>query len=212
MLERSRLINPFDMTVSFETGRSFQKSSLELNYTFSYNGKNRGLQARFFAGTMLKNNSADPFYAFSASGRSGSEQYLYQGLYPDRFSEYQETFWSRQMTRSEGNLVTPVNKSLGYSRWLCSLSITSSLPGKTSWIPVKPFANVLLNDHGNDTACKSRFFFETGLKTGLWNVFEVYIPLLVSDNIGAITGSFKERIRFVFKLDIFNSQKKTVNQ
>jgi hypothetical protein len=207
MLDRPTLINPFDMTVTFETARSFRKTSLELNYTYSYFGKKRGMQARFFAGTMLKNDAADPFYAFSASGRSGREQYLYQGLYPDRFGDLQETFLSRQMMLSEGSLISPVNKSLGFSRWLCSLSITSSLPGKINWIPVKPFVNVLLNDHGTDTAYKSRIFFEAGLKTGLWNVFEIYIPLLVSDNIRAVTVSFKERIRFVFKLDIFNRQK-----
>jgi hypothetical protein len=31
--------------------------------------------------------------------------------------------------------------------------------------------------------------------------------LLVSDNIDAISGSLKNRIRFVFKLDILNPQK-----
>jgi hypothetical protein len=210
MLERPGPINPFDVSASFESGRSFQKTSLELNYTYSYNGKGRGLRIRFFAGAMLNNHSADPFYAFSASGRSGSELYLYQGLYPDRFSEFPETFWSRQMTLSEGNLVTPVSKSLGYSRWLCSLSFTSSLPGKNLWIPVKPFVHVLLNDHGVGTDYKSLFFFEAGLKTGLWNVFEIYVPLVVSGNIKAVSGSFKERIRFVFKLDIFNPQKTAV--
>jgi hypothetical protein len=41
------------------------------------------------------------FYAFSASGRSGREQYFYQGIYPDRFSEFPKTLGSRQMTLSE---------------------------------------------------------------------------------------------------------------
>ena len=165
---------------------------------------NNGLEIRIFAGTMLKNASADPFYAFSPSGRSGREQYLFQGIYPDRFSEFPKTFWSRQMTLSEGGLVTPVNDSLGYSRWVCSLSLTSTLPGKASWIPVKPFVNLLLNDHGAGTIDKSPLFFEAGFKAGMWNFFEIYFPLLVSDNIESITGSFKDRIRFVFKLDIFN--------
>ena len=82
------------------------------------------------------------------------------------------------MTLSEGGLVTPVNDSLGYSRWLCSLSLTSSLPGKASRIPVKPFVNLLLNDHGSGTNNKSPIFFEAGLKTGIWNFFEIYFPLL----------------------------------
>jgi hypothetical protein len=203
-VERPGIINPFNMSASSESGKSFQKTSLELNYTYSYYGKNRGLGLRFFAGAMLKYDSANPFYGFSASGRSGGEQYLYQGLYPDRFGGYTTSFWSRQMSLSEGGLVSPVNNILGYSRWLFSLSLTSSLPGTTLWIPVKPFFNVLLNDHGPETPEKSPLFFEAGFKTGIWNFFEIYLPLLVSDNIESITGSFKDRIRFVFKLDLLN--------
>jgi hypothetical protein len=204
ILERSGMVNPFKMLVSSESGKSFQKTSLDLNYTLSYYGKNKGLGIRFFAGAMLKNDSANPLYGLSASGRSGSEQYLYNGLYPDRFGEFATSFWSRQMDLSEGGLASPVNNGLGYSRWLFSCSLTSSLPEKISWIPVKPFLNVLLNDHGPVTAYKSPLFFEAGFKAGIWNFFEIYLPLVVSDNIESVTGSIKERIRFVFKLDLLN--------
>ena len=202
-LERNGIINPFNMLVSFESGKSFQKSSLDFNYKYSYYGKNNGLEIRLFAGTMLRNAFADPVYSFAPSGRSGRELYLYQGLFPDRFGEFPKTFWSRQMTFSEGSLVTPVNDSLGYSRWLCSLSLSSSLPKITSWLPVKPFVNLVLNDHGSGTD-KSQLLFEAGLKAGIWNLFEIYLPLYVSDNIKSISGSLKERIRFVFRLDIIN--------
>ncbi|MGA2407157.1 MAG: M1 family metallopeptidase [Bacteroidales bacterium] len=204
LMERSAIINPFNMSVIFESGESFQKTSFELNYKYSYRGKKSGLEVRVFAGTMLKNASADPFYGFSAGGRSGREQYLYEGVYPDRFSEFPKTFWSRQMTISEGGLISLVNDSLGYSRWVFSLSLTSGLPGKASKIPVKPFVNLLLNDHGIGKTDKSLLFYEAGLKAGLWNFFEIYFPFLVSENINAITGSLKERIRFVFRLDKLN--------
>jgi hypothetical protein len=204
ILERTGLLNPFNILVSSESGKAFQKTSLDLNYLLSYFGRNNGLGIRLFAGAMLKNNSANPLYSFSASGRSGREQYLYKGLYPDRFGELATSFWSRQMDLSEGGLVTPVNDALGYSRWLFSLSLTSSLPEKISWIPVKPFFNVLLNDHGAGTSYKSPLFLEAGFKAGLWNFFEIYIPLLVSDNIDSISGSFKERIRFLFQIDLLN--------
>ena len=149
LLEKSSIINPYRMLICFEAGNSFLKTSMEFNYRLSYNGKNSGLESRLFAGTMLKNGNPDPLYGFTAGGRSGRELYLYQGIYPDRFGEFPRTLWSRQMTLSEGGLVTPVNDILGYSRWICSLShVTSSLPGKASVIPVKPFVNVLLNDHG----------------------------------------------------------------
>jgi hypothetical protein len=205
MLERTGMIDPFKLSVSCESGKSFQKASLEFNYKYCYNSKNSGLEIRLFTGSMLGNSYTDPFYAFSAGGRSGREQYLYQGFYPDRFGESSNTFWSRQMTLSEGGLISPVNDSLGYSRWLCSLSLTSSFPGKISWIPIKAFVNLLLNDHGDRTTYKSILFYEAGLKIGIWNFFEIYFPFFVSDNISSITGSLKDRIRFIFKLDMLNS-------
>lgn len=206
-LKKTGYINPFNLLASYEMGPSFQKSSVEFNYKYSYSGKINGLDIRLFAGTMLKNTTTVPFYAFSASGRSGREQYLFQGTYPDRFSEFPTSFWSRQMTLSEGGLVSPVNKMLGYSQWLISLSLTSSLPGKLGLIPVKPFANIVLNDHGLNTQYNSPFFYEAGLKAGIENFFEIYVPLLVSQNIRSISGSFKDRIRLVFNLDSFNKVK-----
>jgi hypothetical protein len=206
-LEKTGFINPYNLLASFETGQSYQKTSVEFNYKHSYLGKNNGLDIRLFAGTMLKQSSDIPFYNLSASGRSGREQYLFQGTYPDRFSQFPGSFWTRQMTLSEGSLVSPVNDRLGYSRWLISLSFTSNLPGRAGHTPVKPFVNLLLNDHGLDTGQNSSFFYEAGLKAGIWDFFEVHVPLLVSGNIRSITGSFKDRIRIVLKLDSFNQLK-----
>lgn len=204
LIEKSSLINPYTLLTSFEWGRTHTKTSLELNYKLSYWGKGNGLDARFFAGVMLKSDTNIPFYSFAPSGRSGSEQYLYQGLYPDRFSVFPENFFSRQMDITEGSLVSPMNNSLGYSKWLFSLSLTSSLPGKAALIPVKPFLNLLLNDSGLWASHNSPLFYEAGVKIGIWDVFEIYIPLLVSKNINSVNGSFKNRIRFIFSLDSFS--------
>jgi hypothetical protein len=210
-LEKNSMMNPFTLQAGFESGNSYQKTSVEFNYRLSYYGQDNGLDMRLFAGTMLKEDSEIPFYSFSPGGRSGRELYLYQGTYPDRFAVFPSSFWSRQMTLSEGGLVSPVNDSLGYSRWLVSLSLTSSLPGKISRVPVKPFVNLLLNDKGFGSGNDSPVFFEAGLKTGIGNIFEIYVPLLVSKNIDSATGPFKNRIRFVFSLDSFGKGKLFLN-
>jgi hypothetical protein len=204
-ISKKSVINPYRLGVSFESGSSYQKVLVELNYKFSYRGKKNGLESRFFFGTMLHNNSAEPFYALAPGGRGGPEEYLYRGVYPDRFSKFPETFFSRQMTIPEGGIVSAVNDSIGYSSWLGSLSFSSTLPGKASIIPVKPFINILLNDHGNGTVTKSTLYFEAGLKAGIWDFFEIYFPLLVSENISSIAPAQKERIRFIFRLDKFRS-------
>jgi hypothetical protein len=206
-LDQHRLINPFSVQANLETGDSYQKTSVELNYKVSYYGQKQGLDIRLFAGTMLKNESDIPFYAFSAGGRSGREQYLYQGSYPDRFAVFPDNFLSRQMTLSEGNLVSAVNESLGYSQWLVALSFTSTLPKINKWVPVKPFVNLLLNDHGFDNGFDSPLFFEAGIKAGFWDLFEIYIPLVVSKNIDSVSGPFKNRIRFTLSLDSFSKEK-----
>ncbi len=200
-LQRSTIVNPFSVLANLESSQSYLKATAELNYKISYYGKQNGLDIRLFTGAMVKDNPAVPFYSLSASGRGGRELYLYQGTYPDRFSVFPTTFWSRQMDLSEGGLISPVNQNFGYSRWLISLSLFSSLPSKLSRIPVKPFSNFVLSDHGSMTAPGTSFFFEAGITTGLWNFFQVYIPLVVSGNIESMTGSYRARIRLIFQLE-----------
>jgi hypothetical protein len=202
-LDNKRSINPFNLLALIESHSDFRKASVDLTYRYSYFGTNQGLGIRLFAGKMLKNNSLVPFHSFAPSGRSGREQYLYGGIYLDRFSGLTENFWSRQISFSEGGLVTPVNQTIGYSDWLVSLSLTSTLPGKVGLVPVRPFVNFLLNDHRQDP--DSRFFYEAGLKAGLWDLFEIYFPLIVSENIASSHGSIKERARFVFTLNLPNT-------
>ena len=203
-LKKTGLINPSSILLLFESGISYQKASMEINYTLSYPGDQSGLDLRLFAGKMLKNDSAYPFYLFSSSGRGGREEYFFQGLYPNRFEEFPKTFWSRQMTLSEGGLITPLSDSLGYNSWIYSVTLTSSLPGRASILPLKPFVNIVVNDNGAGITDRSGLFFEAGFKTGVWDFVEIYVPLLVSDNIDAVAGTVRNRIRFVFKLDLFN--------
>ena len=201
-IQRSSIVNPFNLLFLLEGGSTYHKSSVDLNYKLSYYGRNNGLDIRLFAGAMLKNDTSNPYYAFSTSGRGGRELYMFDGFFPDRFGESTNTLWSRQMNISEGGIVTPLSDTLDYSQWIFSLTLSSSLPGKTSIIPVRPFVNVSLSNPGSDIKDKAQLFFEAGLKAGIWNFFEIYIPLIVSDNINSVSGNFKERIRFVFKLDM----------
>lgn len=195
-LTKSSIVNPYQFRTALEGNSTYQKATAEFKYRFSYYGTNKGLDFRLFAGGMLNTNSLSPHYSLAPSGRSGREMYLYQGESPDRFGSYLSSFWTRQMSLSEGGLVSPVNEQLGYSRWLVSLSITSDIPGRIGSMGIKPFVNLLLNDHG----LSSPFFYEVGLKTGVGELFEISVPLIVSKNIQSITGSTKDRIRFTFNI------------
>jgi hypothetical protein len=202
-LENTALINPYTMFAGIEAHANYRKASAGINYRYSYHGRNRGLDINLYAATMLGNVSDVPFHALAPGGRSGRENYLYQGVYFDRFSMYTENFLSRQMTLSEGRLVSPVNQIFGYSRRLASLTLTSNLPGGAGIIPVKPFATFLLNDAVEEIN-DARYLYEAGLKTGIWNVFEIYFPILVSENIKSAGTGFRDRIRFVFTIGLLD--------
>ncbi len=199
-LDNSRLINPYSLLTSIEFHREFQKASATLKYRHSYIGDDKGLDIRIFAGKMLKNNSSAPFHGLAPGGRSGREQYLYQELYLDRFREFRENIWSRQLVFDEGGLVSPVNFSAGYSDWLISLSLTSTLPAIPAWFPVRPFGNLLVNEGSAGISDSNPFFYEAGIKAGIWDLFEVYFPFIVSDNISSM-HPYKERIRFTITID-----------
>ena len=200
VLENTSLVNPSRLQAMVEGNGTYQKMSAELNYRFSYYGRNRGLDVRLYAGGMLKSNASVPYFSLAPSGRSGRELYFYQGESPDRFGIFPTSFWTRQMTVLEGGITSPINEQLGFSKWLVSLSITSDLPGILSSMGVKPFVNLLLNDHGLASGKDSPFFYEAGFKTGIGDFFEISVPLLVSGNIQSMTGSIKDRIRFTFNL------------
>ena len=207
-IQKTSLINPYNLLVSFESGTSSQKSAVDFNYKLSYTERDNGLEIRFYAGAMLKNTSKNSIYALAPSGRSGRELYLYEGTYPNRFSVFPTSFWSRQMTVSEGGLVSPLNEKLGYSNWLLSLSLSGNLPGIAGKIGIKPFVNILVNDHGLEINSSSPLFWEAGIKVGVWNLLEIHIPLLVSHNIQSVTESIKNQIRIVFNLDFSKLLKK----
>lgn len=201
-MERSTLVTPYTFQTSLETDGNYQKTAAEIKYRISYSGVNNGLDIRLYSGFMSGRKPEFDYFNIAPSGRSGRELYLFQGEFPDRFTSSPETFWSRQMIITEGGLVSPVTDSVGYSRWLLSASFSSSLPGKAGKAPIKPFINLLYNDHG-----PSRFFYEAGLKAGIWGFFEIHIPLIVSDNIGLINTSIRNRIRFFLNLNVFQPLK-----
>jgi hypothetical protein len=198
-IDRTLPVNPFSFEAGFESGASYQKASALLNYRYSYNGVNNGMDIRLYAGGMLNSDHERPYYSLAPSARTGSELYLFQGEFPDRF-ERPPHFWSKQMIITEGGLISPVTDSTGYSKWLISASFSSSLPGIAGKAPIKPFMNVLYNDHPVNG---SPLFFEAGLKAGVWGFFEVHVPLLVSKNLSEILPTVRDRIRFVLSLDTF---------
>jgi hypothetical protein len=187
-------INPWNVRAILESNGSYYKSSAEFNYRISYKDVKRGFDMCLFTGVMLKDDIRNPYYSLSISGRHGNELYLYDGDFPDRFMANKDSFWSRQIVISEGSLVGKDIDLVSYSKGLISATFVSNLPWISAAIPAKPFFNILCSAKPS-----SGFFYEGGFKAGIWGLFEVYFPLITSDNM--IQGSFKDRIRFILNLE-----------
>jgi hypothetical protein len=187
---------PWSMKTFLESNGSYYKVSSELNYKLTYAQKDRALDMRLFAGVMLKEDPLNPYYSLSVSGRHGNELYLYEGDFPDRFPSNRESFWSRQILISEGGLVGMPHDSVRFSKGLVSATFVSNFPWIPAAVPAKPFLNILYSGGPS-----SAFYYEGGFKAGIWGLFEVYFPVISSNNM--IKGPFKDRIRFVLNLESF---------
>lgn len=69
---------------------------MELNYRFSYRGRDNGLDVRLFAGGMLKSNKVVPFYSLAPSGKSGRE--LWHQAVCDYFVERSRFIYRKSFT------------------------------------------------------------------------------------------------------------------
>jgi len=75
-------VNPYTLSASYEINSSYQKAITEVNYRYSYNGKNSGLDMRLFAGTMVRNVSSEPFMHFHQQGEAGVNNIFMKVLTP----------------------------------------------------------------------------------------------------------------------------------
>ncbi len=212
-LQKVGRLDPWKLHTVVESGRGYARISTEFIWQVQYAGGHSGLDFRAFAGTMAGSFPAHPEYGFAAGSRNGRELYLYDGIYADRFSSAGNSILSRQVSLTDGGLISPQNDSIGYGRSVASLCIAAGFPGKAGKIPLKGFVSAALLDRAGYSA--DPFFFEAGIKTGVWKFLEIYIPLVTSGNISAFNPSVKSRIRFVFNLstlDPLRIREKLINE
>jgi hypothetical protein len=122
---------------------------------------------------------------------------------------------AQQMSQTDGFFVLPVYKSLNnyIDRFITALNLQSTLPGK---IPFRLFANAAITSYktfpgGIESTekqyIKTDFAAEAGICLPLVrNVFEIYLPLVFTQNLKDAFGdqSFEKRIRFVLNVKLVN--------
>lgn len=200
-LKRESPAHPYKIFSTLEYFDKNAKVSMGVKYRHSYYGKDTGLDIELFSGFLLKDSPERPYHGFASSARTGSEEYFYRGFFPERFSSNNNALWSRFMQPGEGALVSHINDTLGFNKWLTSLTFSSTLPGFLRNVPVKPFLTFLVSSESISTGLTAPVMYEGGVKVGYWDFFEIHFPLLVSEGIRNIRGGLDENIRILFNLE-----------
>jgi hypothetical protein len=139
----------------------------------------------------------DVDYRLRLSGWSGSDDYLFDGVFLGRTE--QSGILSQQFMSTDGGFSTNGSFYRLADSYMISMSIKSDLPGK---LPVRLYANLAtFNDAKNTAINATALSYEGGIEISLLrNIFTLYIPLVYSSDLRYVIDredlSFGELIRF----------------
>ena len=196
---------PHSLRVVGEMNDDAFKFYTEFNITYTYPKKKYGVDLRLFAG-LMNIYSVDGDYAkdvFTLSGNNGFNDDLYDEIYFARNSD--NGIKSQQISMTDGFFKTPgLNGGIATSNdKLFAANIEVPLPFN---IPVALFAD--LGTLGSiDPDISGKLLYDAGVMIRLPNnIFEIYFPLLWSDDIKTQIegGPYGEKISFMLNLDIGN--------
>jgi len=190
-LVNNRMINPFSLFVSAQGGGlkdglpldradlkegKFVRMFAEFNYKFTYDSEKKGLFIRVFAGGFLWNNrneSFPPDPSFRMNYSTGFKDFQKDFLFDEYFFGRNETeiFSSQQVVVKDGGFRS--YNGVQTDKWLSSLNLTSTIPGK---IPIRPYTSFgVYGDEGSNF----NVAYELGLSVVILpNIFEIYFPLV----------------------------------
>jgi hypothetical protein len=201
-LSKKDAIQPYAVNVNVQQGEEMAKASLTANYTYNFKKKNKGLDIRLFAGAFLDDYNAGP-YRFRLSGQRGYQDYLYDHVYLGRMET--EGILANQFTETDGGF--KFYSAVGQTaKWITALNVKSSLGNLK--LPLCLYADIgMTADDGR--LDKKIINYDAGVCLSLKkNVFEVYFPLLISENFQTYKDandiSYEETIRFTLNLNLIN--------
>ena len=205
-------INPFDISLNYQQGNQFMKTSLTANYSYNYKNKNKSFDVRVFAGTFLgeMNNSQTQDYRYQISGIRGYNEknqlygdYLYDNILLGRSET--KGILSQQFVETDGGFkfYSPiVGRS---SKWLVALNMKSSLGNAK--IPINLYADI--GTTAPDGIVNDKLLYDAGVCISLpKKIFEIYFPILLCQDFKdykTLNGlKYKETIRFTLNLNLIN--------
>lgn len=225
VIENTRVLYPFKITLQADQGDGFIRPDLTANYYFNY-AKGGGLNVRLYAGkfiytadrTFIRQFKTDQYH-LNLSSVKGNEDYTYSNYFYGR-NEF-EGFASQQIMIRDGGfkvrtdlLSSKVGKT---DDWLSAINFSTTIPKQVNplellpvKIPLKLFADIgTYADAWKKNASTSRFLFDAGLQISLCKgIVNIYVPLLYSKVYADYFKSTITEKRFIknisFSIDLQN--------
>lgn len=189
-----RTFNPFSYAIEAHGGAAFAKLQVEGNLKINYHTKNKALYFRVYGGKFFEFDSKQSRRYYLNSTFTAVNDYLYDDTYLGRSDR--DGFGIRQVSMREGGLKipTPLYASpLGRSdNWLAAINLKTDLPLKK--LPLRLFADVAtFADAGKLNPSGSKVLFDAGLELYLFDVINIYLPLVMSRDFNDYRKSISGR-------------------
>ena len=194
-LEDYRALYPYNVDLTIDANETFLRAGLTANYFFNYpEGKNHGLNVRFFAGKFFHLNQDNQYntyqYWLTLTGPRGGEDYTYSNYFVGR-TDF-DGINSQQLMERDGffKVGTDLQGEVGKTdKWLSAINFSGSIPNKINPLTILPFELPIkfFVDLGtyaeawNVTNTGSHFLYDAGLQLSLFhNCANLYVPFLYS--------------------------------
>ncbi len=182
-VEKGALLNPFIGFADVQVADDFVKLSLEVKQRWRVS-KNHLFTVRAFAGTILHNNTPDPYFQF---GLSGTRDYLFDYYFIGRSD--QSGVWSQQMFFSDGGFRTQTN------------TFTTSLLAANLNLPLYRFIG-LFGDVGYSFNNTSPFWDYGVYLEFIPDFIEIHFPIAGSQKVFVQQNDYIKNVRFVLNLEL----------
>jgi hypothetical protein len=198
--ENRNVLNPYSGQLNIEMNKDYLKSYLELHYTHAFSYAKDAFQFRFFGGLFLyTSNTFSPLYSFHLSGRSGTQDYLFESVFLGRFEEIGDPnsskTLSRQFVAGEGGFASYHSFAMS-DKWLTSIGANI----KIYHFPIYIYTNAgtysgagkIERTMGEDVIKSVTVAFEAGAMINVGNFLKIYFPFVASSDIRGVSDFYFE--------------------
>jgi len=201
-LENTNPLLPSTTTFNVDQGKGFMRITAEHEHKFAYGKYDKGIYLRLFAGWLPYYDDADAYVPFLFNGITStgyfSKDYVYDELLFGR--NEQSGLLSQQVFLRDAQLKTLYNGGIA-ENWLTSVGVSADVPGP---VPFQLYVDAAVYDDPIDEGVTISYSAGVSIVV-LKDAFEVYIPLLESNDIrNSLTyedRNFLQRISFLLDLN-----------